>query len=225
MSDSRFRGRPVSGPESPRWGLAFALRVTVAPMLRALFHVRVSGLENVPEGPAILAGNHVSYLDPVLLWCVTPRPVHFVAKSEIWNSRVLGWMAERVWAFPVNRGSADREMITTATGLLQAGDLLGMFPEGTRSHVPDSGELGQAHGGVSFIALRADVPIVPVRFSGTDKAWARGQKVPRLAKVRIRFLEPVHPNQFEGGRKERMEALTAEVMRRIAAAVDVPEEG
>jgi 1-acyl-sn-glycerol-3-phosphate acyltransferase len=62
-----------------------------------------------------------------------------------------------------------------------------------------------------------------VRFSGTDKAWSRGRRLPRLAKVTVRFLEPVHPDQFEGGRKERMEALTAEVMGRIASAAEMTE--
>ena len=223
MSENRFRGKPVRGEDSPLWMLAGFLRAVVAPLLRALFRTRYLGLENVPQGPAILAGNHVSYLDPVLLWCGTPRPVHFVAKAELWKNRWLGWILDRLYAFPVHRGTADREMITTATALLKSGDLMGMFPEGTRSHEPDSGELGEAHGGVSFIALRAGVPIVPVRFSGTDKAWSRGHKLPRFAKVTVRFLEPVHPDSFEGGRKERMEALTAEVMRRIAAAADITE--
>jgi 1-acyl-sn-glycerol-3-phosphate acyltransferase len=195
----------------------------VGRLVALIYRTRYLGTENVPQGGAILAGNHVSYLDPVLLWTGSPRPAHFVAKAELWESKFLSWVLDRVWVFPVRRGTADREMITTATSLLENGELIGMFPEGTRSHSADPNVLGEAHGGVSFIALRANVPIVPVRISGTDKAWGRGQKMPRLSKVTVRFLEPVYPDQFEGGRKERMEAMTAEVMRRIAQAAATTE--
>ncbi len=223
MSAHPFRGKPLKGEDSPRWVLAYVLRVTFAPFFRLLWRVKVIGMDKLPAGAAILAGNHVSYLDPVLLWSVSPRPVHFVAKSELWRSRPLGWLLERAWVFPVNRGSADREMITTATNLLAAGDLLGMFPEGTRGGSQTPGELGEAQGGVSFIALRAGVPVVPVYFSGTEEAWGRRTKIPRLAKVTIRFGEPVYPDDFEGGRKLRMETLTAELMSRIAVLGDTQD--
>lgn len=218
MSVNRLRGKPLHGPDAPRWIVGPVLRATVGRLVALIYRTRYLGRENVPAGGAILAGNHVSYLDPVLLWTGSPRPAHFVAKIELWDSALLGWVLDRVWVFPVRRGTADREMITTATGLLERGELIGMFPEGTRSHSTDPNELGEAHGGVSFIALRANVPVVPVRISGTDKAWGRGQKLPRLSRVTVRFLEPVHPEQFTGGRKERMQAMTNEVMHRIAQA-------
>jgi 1-acyl-sn-glycerol-3-phosphate acyltransferase len=110
-------------------------------------------------------------------------------------------------------------MISTATELLTGGELVGMFPEGTRGQI-GSEVLGEAHQGVSFIALRADVPIVPVGIAGTDKALPRGAKLPRFPRVTIRFGEPIYPAEFEGGRKERMEAVTAELMARIAIERD-----
>jgi len=195
------------------------LRATAGRVLLALYRTRVDGVEHIPPGGALLAGNHVSYLDPALLWCASPRPVHFVAKAELWQTRWLGWALDNLWAFPVERGSADRAMISTATSLLAGDELVGMFPEGTRGR-SGSDELGEAHQGVSFIALRASVPIVPVGIAGTDEALPRGAKLPRFPRVTICFGEPVFPERFEGGRKQRMESVTAELMTRSARERD-----
>lgn len=222
MSAERFLGRPLRGHDSPRWVLARMLRATIAKVLLLLWRVRACNTDNIPvDGPYILAGNHVSYLDPVLLWCLAPRPTHFIARSELFELPIVGWALPRVWAFPIARASADREAIGRATALLEAGDVVGMFPEGTRKRAEDvaAGELGEAHSGVSFIAMRANVPIVPVGISGTDTAMPVGAKFPRLTRVTFCFGEPVSPQDFEeGGRKERTAAMTAEVMRRISAA-------
>jgi len=220
MSSEPYRGKPFRGSDAPKWGLLRLLRITVARVLLIVYRVRIEGANNIPVGGAMLAGNHVSYLDPALLWSRSPRPVHFVAKAELWRVRWLGWVLDRLGAFPVERGSADRAMISTATDLLSRGELVGMFPEGTRGRSDGSDELGQAHGGVSFIAIRAGVPIVPVGIAGTDKALPRGAKLPRFPRVTIRFGEPLYPEDFEGGRKERMEAMTVELMRRIAIERD-----
>jgi 1-acyl-sn-glycerol-3-phosphate acyltransferase len=153
------------------------------------------------------------------LWSVTPRPIHFVAKAELWEVSWLGWILDRLWAFPVRRGAADREMIATASRLLEGGDLLGMFPEGTRRRDHDD-DLGPAHGGVAFLALRAGVPVVPVGIAGTELALPAGAKFPRFVPVSIVVGEPILPDRFEGGRKERMEAMTVEIMKGIAQARD-----
>jgi 1-acyl-sn-glycerol-3-phosphate acyltransferase len=208
------RGRPAYGPQSPGWFFAHLIRNTAGRLALAVYRTRFIGVENVPAGGAILAGNHVSYLDPVILWCGSPRPTHFMTKSELWQVGWLGWALDQFWAFPVERATADRDAIATGTRLLQNGELLGVFPEGTRKR--DSAEdLGEAHGGGAFMALRAGVPIVPVGFIGTDEAWPAGRKFPRIVKVTVRYGEPVWPEDFEGSRKERMAAMTAEVMRRI----------
>ncbi len=196
--------------------LAPFLRVTLAKFLMLLFRVKVVGASNLPDGAALLAGNHVSYMDPVLLWCATPRPTHFMAKAELWRSAVLAWLLDRLWAFPVAREEADRTAIATATSLLGSGALVAMFPEGTRGTGGDV--LGEAHGGAAFIAIRAGVPIVPVAFIGTDEVWPRGRRLPRLARVTIRFGQPVSPQDFpDGSRKERVTAMMREIMRRISA--------
>lgn len=214
MRPSPRRGKPAKGPDAPNWWLAHLVRNTLARLLLLLFRVRVIGAEKIPAGGAVIAGNHVSYLDPMLLWCASPRPVHFMAKIEVWESSFLGWALDQLWAFPVARGSADREAIATGTRLLQAGDLVGIFPEGTRQREGGT-ELGEAQGGAAFIASRADAPIVPVGISGTADAWPRGRRYPRLVNVTIRFGDAVNPDDFEGSRKEKLTAVTAELMRRI----------
>ena len=198
------------------------VKATLGRMLRALFRTRIDGAENIPHAGAILAGNHVSYLDPMLLWCASPRPVHFMAKRELWDSRIVAWGLPRLWAFPVNRGEPDRTAITTATDLLRAGELVGVFPEGGRAE-DGSEALREAQGGAAFIALRAGVPIVPVAFTGTDKAWPKGAKRPRLVRTNIRVGIPIDVGSIlpEGGRKERVTAVTAVVMERIASELEM----
>ena len=206
-------------------GLARALRATGAPLLLAAYRTRSTGAENVPAGGAILAGNHVSYLDPILLWCDAPRPAHFMAKLELWESRFIGAALDRLWAFPVHRGAPDRAAVTRATELLQSGMLVGIFPEGTRHHAEDPEELGKANAGAAFLAMRAGVPVVPVGIHGTAEALPRGARIPRFPRVAIRYGQPVRPEEFsEGGRKERVEAMTEEIMRRIAQAMQQAKE-
>ena len=197
--------------------LARTLRSTAGKVALAAFRTRILCRENVPAGGAVLAGNHVSYMDPVLLWCASPRPVHFMAKKELWESGFLAWALPRLWAFPVNRGEPDRTAISTATDLLKDGELLGVFPEGTRADVGASG-LQEAHGGAAFLALRAGVPLVPTAFVGTERIWPRGARLPRLAQATISFGRPIDVSEIlpHGGRKERVAALTRVLMDRIA---------
>lgn len=215
MKAADKRGKPVFGADAPSWSFARFVRGSVGRLALAAYRVRFVGVDNVPEGGAVLAGNHVSYLDPILLWCGSPRPAHFMAKIELWNSaKWLGWALDQFWAFPVDRSGADREAIGVATRLLESGELVGMFPEGTRKR-EKTDDLGQAHGGVAYIALRAGVPVVPIGIVGTDAAWPPGKRFPRLVPVTVRYGAPVRPEEFEGTRKERVAAMTAEIMRRI----------
>lgn len=203
------------------------VRATAGRLFLALYRTEFIGEENIPAGGAIIAGNHVSYLDPALLWCGAPRHVHFMARSSLFHQHILGWALPRLWSFPVKRGQPDRAAIAMAANLLERGDLVGIFPEGTRvRHEGADAELGEGHGGVAFIAMRANAPVVPVGIAGTDHAWPPGKRLPRFPKVTIHYYEPVHPSQFtEGGRKERVEAMTADIMRRIVSARRSAEVG
>jgi 1-acyl-sn-glycerol-3-phosphate acyltransferase len=213
-------GTSIKGPGAPAWRLAYALRATIAQLFVLAYRIRTLGRENLPTDTGyIVAGNHVSYLDPVLMWCVAPQPTHFIARQDLFDIGFLGWLLPRVWSFPIARASADRVAIGRATELLKLGDVVGIFPEGTRQ-TPEqvaAGETSEAHAGVAFIAMRAGVPVVPVGIAGTEKALPRGAKFPRFPRVTIRYGEPVRPEQFEHlGRKERLSAMTAEIMRRVA---------
>jgi 1-acyl-sn-glycerol-3-phosphate acyltransferase len=201
--------------------MARIVRATAGKVALLLFRTKLYGAEHIPAAGALLAGNHISYMDPVLLWCAGPRPVHFMAKRELWDSPIVAWGLPRLWGFPVSRGEADRQAITTATELLRAGELVGVFPEGTRqTEAGDS--LGEAQGGAAFIALRAEAPIVPVAFVGTDRVWPRGARFPRLARTAIYFGEPIYPSAIapDAGRKERVEAITRVIMEGIGAELE-----
>lgn len=214
MNDTGKMGLPLAGPTAPNWTFGRVVRATLGRFLMVVFRVRTIGIENVPDTGAILAGNHVSHLDPVLLWCAAPRPTHFMAKIELWKTGWLGWLLEQFWAFSVNRAGADREAINTATALLVHGDLVGIFPEGTRKR-DGSDEMGAAHGGVAFISSRAEVPVVPVGIVGTESALPAGRTFPRFVPVTISFGPPINPSEFEGSRKEKVAAMTGRIMADI----------
>lgn len=204
-----------------RFVLARTLRATAGRLALGCFRTRVFGRENVPAGGALLAGNHVSYMDPILLWCGGPRPVHFMAKRELWDSSFLAWLLPRMWAFPVTRGEPDRAALAAATDLLVSGELVGVFPEGTRAGDATAG-LRFAHGGAAFLALRANVPLIPTAFVGTERIWPRGARLPRLARATISFGTAIDPAAVlpDGGRKERVTALTKVLMDRIAQELE-----
>lgn len=169
-----------------------------------------------------MAGNHRSYMDPVILWCVSPRFVHFMAKKELFEVRFYRWLLPRFWAFQVDRSGADRAAITQATAFLESGDLVGIFPEGTRG---SENGLGEAHGGAAFVALRANVPVVPVAVVGTEHVWPKGQRLPKLRRVTVVYGKPIPPESFpEGARKERVQALTALIMERIAEELETAKK-
>lgn len=200
--------------------LARLAHATLGHVITACFHTTSIGADNIPaSGGVILAGNHVSYADPVLIWCSSRRPVHFMAKAELWASS-FGWAADHLWAFPVRRGAPDREAISTACGLLRAGEIVGMFPEGTRAR---AGE-GAAHGGVAFLALRENVRVVPVGVAGTTEILPPGTGIPRFPHVVLSYGEPLAPGEFNGeSRRERTDAMTSAIMARIAEEIERAE--
>ncbi|MGB4593315.1 MAG: lysophospholipid acyltransferase family protein [Coriobacteriia bacterium] len=203
--------------------LGTAVRVIATPAIRVLFRVREHGREHMPrEGAAVVAGNHRSYMDPVILWCVSPRFVHFMAKKDLFERGFVAWALPRLWAFPVDRSGADRAALVQADAFLKAGELVGIFPEGARQ--TENG-LGEARGGAAFVALRAMVPVVPVAVVGTEKVWPKGQKLPKLRRVTVVYGRPISPEEFpEGSRKERVEALTNLIMGRISEELETAKK-
>lgn len=141
--------------------------------LRWMFHIELIGTENVPtHGPAIIASNHSSNLDPPLICQAFPGYMCWMGKVEIMEAPVIGWYLKKVGAFPVRRGEADRGAIRRARELLDQGYVIAMFPEGTRQR---QGHLGQAQAGVGLLALTPGVPVIPVRLRGNDQIVRNGR--------------------------------------------------
>ncbi|MER3443124.1 MAG: 1-acyl-sn-glycerol-3-phosphate acyltransferase [Meiothermus sp.] len=158
-------------------------------LLRVLFGLRVEGTERVPEdGPVILASNHLSFLDPIAIGSVCPRPVAFIARADIFRYPVLSWLLPRVYAIPVERGTSDLGAVKAAIRALKEGLAFGIFPEGQRSR---TGKLEPFKSGTASIAMRTGAKIVPVAITGSDKAWPVGQ-APRLRRnIKVVFGDPI----------------------------------
>jgi len=155
----------------------------------------------VPNGGGVLLiANHTSYADPPIIGTACPRPVNFMAKAELFDMPVLGWLIRRTHAFPVRRGASDREAIRRATRILREGRVLLMFPEGTRS---PNGRLQPPEHGAAFVALSAEAEVVPVAIDGADRLLPLHSPLIRPAKLRLRFGRPVDLTRFRGQRLAR----------------------
>ncbi len=183
-------GRPTVEGSRVFW--LFLKFVLLGPALRLLFRPQVTGLEHIPsEGGAVLAANHVSFLDPLLMPLVVPRRrVMFLTKVKYIDKPLLHWFLHGVGVIPVatDDPGAAGGAVTAGVRAAREGRLLGIFPEGTRS--PD-GRLHRGKTGVARIAMQAGVPVIPVGISGTDRAFPRGAKLPRPRSVRITFGAPL----------------------------------
>lgn len=151
--------------------------------------VTIVGSERIPaSGPVILAPNHRAHADPPYLSLITPRPMHFMAKEELFKVPVLSAIIRGVGTFPVKRGVPDRAALRHAVDLLKAGKVVTIFPEGTRS---EDGSLRAAEKGFALIARQADATIVPIAIEGTEKMLPKGAKRLRRAAVRITVGAPL----------------------------------
>ncbi|EAX46543.1 1-acyl-sn-glycerol-3-phosphate acyltransferases [Thermosinus carboxydivorans Nor1] len=186
------------------------LRWLLRLFFRLVFRWKVTGTANIPrEGGVIIAANHVSLWDPPVIGCAMDRRISFMAKEELFAIPVFNWIIAKLGAFPVRRGAADRTAIRTAVAILEAGGVLGVFPEGTRSR---TGKLGAAEPGVAMLALKTGAPIVPCAVVGTNKVLRQGQWLPRFE---VRFGKPL---QVAKGRadKEDVDRLTTSIMEEIS---------
>lgn len=133
------------------------------------FRVKVYGRENIPkDGGVLLCANHISNFDPVILGITAPRPIHYMAKEELFSVPVLKSLLKHLYAFPVKRGMSDRGALRKGLEILKEGHVLGLFPEGTRSK---TGEVGKGLAGAGFFALRSDVPVVPCAIIGSYRPF------------------------------------------------------
>jgi 1-acyl-sn-glycerol-3-phosphate acyltransferase len=194
--------------------------VLIGPWLRMLFKLSVEGEENLPEGgPAILAGNHLSFSDSLFMPLLVKRKVTFLAKQEYFTGHGVKGVLSR-WFFrsagqvPIDRssGSAARDALETGTKVLLAGQLLGIYPEGTRS--PD-GRLYRGKTGVARMSLETGAPVIPAVVIGTDKAMPIGTRVPKFgSRIRVVFGKPLDFSRYEGMAGDRFveRSMTDEIM-------------
>lgn len=199
---------------------------------RAISRISVEGeIAQIPlHGPLIIAANHASNLDvPVLGSWLIPRlgrRIHWLGKKEVFDWPIVGWLATRGGVHPVDRGAADVEAFRLAQRILDAGQVLFVFPEGTRS--PD-GALQVARDGVALLALRTGAAILPIGIGGSDRVWPKGQRLPHPGgHVTVRIGRPFRPaDELPAGttRSAAKGLTTTLIMRRIAGLLPVRQRG
>jgi 1-acyl-sn-glycerol-3-phosphate acyltransferase len=200
------------------WYYAFKY-VFLGPILRVLGRPTVEGLENIPaRGPAILASNHLAVMDSFFLPLMCPRRIYFLAKAEYFTGRGLKgafqrWFYTAVGQIPIDRSGAEAAAgaLTAASRQLEKGELMGMYPEGTRS--PD-GRLYKGKTGLARIALETGVPVIPIAMIGTDKFNPPGTVLPRPTRVIVKVGKPLNFDRYEGMQGNRFieRAVTDEIM-------------
>ena len=178
---------------------------------------KVAGAARIPaRGGVLLASNHQSYLDVILIGGACPRPVRYMARKTLWDHRLLGWLISDWKAIPVNREAPGKDELRGIIETVKGGEVLALFPEGTRTR---DGSIGELRGGIGFLARRAGVPVVPVCVTGCFEAWPRGRTLPRRGRVRIAFGRPVVYDESWEDRD-----VAADIRRRILALRDGPDE-
>ena len=198
----------------------FILKTFVlGPLLRVLFRPWVRGLENIPAtGPVILASNHLSFSDSIFLPLQTRRPVVFLAKSEYFTGKgikgaLTRWFFKSTGQLPLDRsgGKASEASLNTGLSVLGQGQVLGIYPEGTRS--PD-GKLYRGRTGIARMVLEAKVPVIPVAMIDTEKVQPIGKRLPRIRRIGIVVGTPLNFSRFDGMEGDRivLRAVTDEIM-------------
>lgn len=197
--------------------------IVAGPLLRGIFRPWVSGAENIPaHGAVLLASNHLSFIDSIFLPLVIERNMVFLAKSEYFTGKGLkGWLTKMFFLgtgmLPIDRsgGKASEASLNTGLRVLTEGQILGIYPEGTRS--PD-GKMYRGRTGVARMILEAGVPVVPVAMIDTEKVMPIGSKWPKLRRIGIIFGEPLDFTRFAGMEGDRfiLRAVTDEIMYELS---------
>ncbi|WP_282019757.1 lysophospholipid acyltransferase family protein [Planomicrobium okeanokoites] len=187
-------------------------KALVKTALTPLYRFEVTGTEKFPDqGGILLCSNHIHALDPPVVGMTSPRTVHFMAKEELFKVPVLGRILPQVNAFPVKRGMSDREALRSALRILKNGDVVGLFPEGTRS---TDGFLKKGLSGAGFFALRGDADVMPCAIIGPYKPFR---------KVKVVYGEPVLMAPYRE-RKASAEEVTSVIMESIQKLLDENSE-
>ena len=216
MASADGRGAEARGTDSLfSVGLYGACHVVGWVLSKVFLRAEILGRENIPrKGRVIFASNHRSYADPPLLGFMIRRPLHFVAKVELFRIPVFGWLIRKVHAFPVRRSGVDREMVRQAIAILEAERALLLFPEGTRSM---SDELLAPMPGVGFLADKSGAPVIPTYIHNSWRILPPGSAIVRPHKLYVCLGKPMRsPAYAEGDARSAVHAeFTQQVMRRI----------
>ncbi|MDO7881817.1 lysophospholipid acyltransferase family protein [Salinibacterium soli] len=201
----------------------FMKNLVAGPLLKTVFRPWVTGAENIPKtGGVILASNHLSVIDSIFLPLVIDRRIYFLAKSDYFVGKDLkGWLVKHfllgTGMLPIDRsgGKASEASLNTGLDVLAKGDVLGIYPEGTRS--PDA-KLYRGRTGVARMILEAHVPVVPVAMIDTEKVMPIGSKLPKVRRIGIVFGEPLDFSRFEGLEGDRfiLRSITDEIMYELS---------
>jgi 1-acyl-sn-glycerol-3-phosphate acyltransferase len=158
-------------------------------LCKSYFRLRVEGLDNIPKsGGAVLASNHQSFVDILIIGACSPRHVSFVARDTLADWRWLAYTMRQCGAVLVKRGTSDRRALRAMADHLEREDVVVIYPEGTRTK---NGGLQEFKGGALLAARMAKVPIIPCGIRGAFEAWPRGRTIPRPKKIGIRFGPPI----------------------------------
>ncbi|MFZ0667718.1 MAG: lysophospholipid acyltransferase family protein [Acidimicrobiales bacterium] len=220
MNDPREANFTVTAPEI----VYKAVKGLAGILCRLYFRVRITGRQIPETGPIILAPVHRSFLDFLIVGTtMTKRKVYFMAKDDLWKSKPLGAFLNTFGAFPVNRDGTDRLALDRAQAVLERGDVLIMFPEGTRRTGPKIEDL---HEGVAFLAARTGTRILPIGVGGTSAAMPKGAKIPRPVKVTLvvgDFIDP--PEKSGAGRvpRTKVHAVTEELRSELQNLYEISE--
>jgi 1-acyl-sn-glycerol-3-phosphate acyltransferase len=180
----------------------------VSCLLKPIYRIEVIGTEHFPkEGGVLLCSNHISNLDPPVVGITAPRPVHFMAKEELFRVPILKSIVSNLHSFPVKRGMGDRQALRTGLEILKDDKVLGIFPEGTRSK---DGKLGKGLSGVGFFALRTNAVVVPCAIIGSYKPFK---------KLKVVYGSPIDMEEFRQ-RKASPEEVTDYIMSHIKALLE-----
>jgi 1-acyl-sn-glycerol-3-phosphate acyltransferase len=204
--------------------VAYAIfRGIVCGFTRILTRLTIEGNEHLPTvGAYVLAPVHRSYIDTPITACVTRRRIRFMGKQEVWKYAPVGWLVSSLGAFPVARGSADREALKRCIAALEGGEPLVLFPEGERK---DGLVVQPLFDGAAFVAARAGVPIIPIGIGGSAKVMPRHAKMIHPAKVHVVIGAPIRATVGESGRASRsaIGAVTSELHRELQRLFDLAE--
>lgn len=180
----------------------------VSVLFKFLFRIQVIGKENIPKsGPVIICSNHISNYDPPTVGITSPRPIHFMAKEELFEKKGLGFILRNVRAFPVKRGMRDRNALRTGLKILEEGNVIGLFPEGTRSK---DGVLKKGLAGAGFFAMRSKAKVIPCAIIGNYE---------KKKTLTVVYGEPIEFETLKEG-KPSAQDVTDEIMENIKRLLD-----